>query len=67
MGIRYKGEAPQALPVEGATRAPIIAHGSVADKNSPCGKLQGIHKLNRSHFRFLSMPETQGRGDILTC
>jgi len=37
----FEGEAPQALPVEGATRAPVIAQGAKRKKVPPCGKAAG--------------------------
>ncbi|OPY64882.1 MAG: hypothetical protein A4E57_03387 [Syntrophorhabdaceae bacterium PtaU1.Bin034] len=43
----FEGESLRALPVEGATRAPIVADGAKR-KNSPCSKLQGIHKLKEN-------------------
>jgi len=44
---------------EGATRAPIIADGSVAHKGFPCSKLQGIHKLTAGPNRPILCPSNE--------
>ena len=52
-----RGRLQWLMPLEGATLAPIIADGSVAEKDSPCSLLQGIHKLKDLRTYTINLSE----------